>query len=359
MVKRVLLVDDEESFLISASDGLSFFSDKFEVLTARNGKEAVQVLGSNEIHLVVTDIRMPKMDGFELLIFINNNYPTIPVIVMTAFGTPDMVYALETLGVMQYVEKPFDYDELANKIFEGLEIANQGFEQGIISLPSFLNLIEQERKTCTLRVREGKKDGYFYFLEGELIEIETGTCRGIEAALRILEWADPMITIVNYCRKKRQKTIFSPISEIISAHKKKRGDKKIPIKRENRLKVKKMNQVIENMRSDLGTALIATDFWGIANGQSIGGYNTNPKSVALFKHVNKCIGDCLHGSQFPKLGRYFLMDLEGGIIAGVLLLGEFRCGVLIDGEKSSLELIMNVAFPKFLKGFREAVALED
>jgi CheY-like chemotaxis protein len=52
------------------------------------GKEAVQILDATGVDLVVTDLRMPKMDGFELLAHMSGNYPDIPVIVMTAYGTP-------------------------------------------------------------------------------------------------------------------------------------------------------------------------------------------------------------------------------------------------------------------------------
>jgi CheY-like chemotaxis protein len=88
VVKKVLIVDDEKPFLLSLADGLGAYAKDFEVVTASNGKEAVKVLNSSGVDLVVTDLRMPKMDGFELLAHMSGTYPGIPVIVMTAYGTP-------------------------------------------------------------------------------------------------------------------------------------------------------------------------------------------------------------------------------------------------------------------------------
>ena len=89
-MKNVLIVDDEKSFLLSLVEGLLSFAGDFNTLTAENGKKAVEVLKSANIDLVVTDLKMPEMDGFELLAYMSRNYPDIPVIVMTAYCTPEI-----------------------------------------------------------------------------------------------------------------------------------------------------------------------------------------------------------------------------------------------------------------------------
>ena len=118
--KYVLIVDDERPFLLSLSDGLSTYKKDFTVLTALNGKEAVKILNGYRIDLVITDLRMPKMDGFELLAYMTQHYPEIPVIVMTAFGTPEIESQIYSMGRFQYLEKPMDITVLANSIFSGL-----------------------------------------------------------------------------------------------------------------------------------------------------------------------------------------------------------------------------------------------
>ena len=121
-MKNVLIVDDEKPFLLSVTDGLAAYAKDFAVLTAINGKEAIKVLGSSEVNLVVTDLRMPKMDGFELLAHMSGNYPDIPVIVMTAYGTPEIEERLQKMGTFHYLEKPLDLNVLADKITDALGI---------------------------------------------------------------------------------------------------------------------------------------------------------------------------------------------------------------------------------------------
>ena len=165
-LKHILLVDDDKSFLQSAVDGLEGFSNDFKVFTAENGKQAIELLQSKKMDLIITDLKMPYIDGFELLSYMNNNHPTIPVIVLTAFGTPEVEWSIENLGPLQYLEKPIAINELADKIKKGLAIKSKGFVQSIISLPSLLNLIEKEKKTCTLSVKSKGKAGFFTFNKG-------------------------------------------------------------------------------------------------------------------------------------------------------------------------------------------------
>ena len=122
-VREVLIVDDEEPLLLSIADGLSIYRKFFNLQTATNGADAVKVLKSSPvIDLVVTDLSMPKMDGFELLAYINRNYPRIPVILMTAFGTPKIEEIVNNMGLFRYLEKPLDINVIAENIFAALNI---------------------------------------------------------------------------------------------------------------------------------------------------------------------------------------------------------------------------------------------
>jgi CheY-like chemotaxis protein len=121
-VKEVLIVDDEEPFLLSLADGLSVYRKYFNLRTAPNGAEAVKILKLSPIDLVITDLSMPKMDGFELLAYMIRNYPKIPVILMTAYGTPKIEEIVIKMGVFRYMEKPMTLNELADNIFAALRI---------------------------------------------------------------------------------------------------------------------------------------------------------------------------------------------------------------------------------------------
>ncbi len=122
-VREVLIVDDEEPLLLSIAEGLSIYKKYFNLLTATNGMEAVKVLKSSPvIDLVITDLSMPKMDGFELLAYANRNYPQIKVIMMTAFGTPKIEEIVQNMGLFRYLEKPLDINVIADNIFDVLAI---------------------------------------------------------------------------------------------------------------------------------------------------------------------------------------------------------------------------------------------
>ena len=122
-VREVLIVDDEEPLLLSIAEGLSIYQKYFTLLTATNGMEAVKLLKSSPvIDLVITDLSMPKMDGFELVAYMNRNYPKIPVIMMTAFGTPKIEEIIQEMGIYRYLEKPLDINMIADNILDALAI---------------------------------------------------------------------------------------------------------------------------------------------------------------------------------------------------------------------------------------------
>ena len=111
-MNKILLVDDEKNFLLSLADMLKANEDEFEVITAGDGREAAGIIDGGGIDMVVTDLNMPEMDGFELMAHITHANSEIPVIAMTAYGTPEMESRLMNMGAFQYIEKPIDYNTL-------------------------------------------------------------------------------------------------------------------------------------------------------------------------------------------------------------------------------------------------------
>lgn len=212
-MKKVLIVDDDQGFILSLQDMCKEHSDKFEVVTAGNGKEALAAFESNTINLVVTDLKMPEMDGFELISRISKQGTIIPVIAMTAFGTPEMEDRLMTMGAFQYIEKPIDFDLLLKKIQDGLAAGSKGQVSGI-SLPSFLQLLELDHKTCTITVKAGAKNGILFFENGELLNAYTEPLEGLDAAFEIISWEQAEIEIYSFCQN-RKRTIEAPLGFIL------------------------------------------------------------------------------------------------------------------------------------------------
>ena len=199
--KTILMVDDERSFLLSAKEGIESFSDQFSILTAFNGQEALGYLESSAIDLVVTDLKMPVLDGFELLARMSANYQKVPVIAMTAFGTPEIHRRVQQLGALSYLEKPIGINDLRDKIIDVFSEGSKSYIHGF-SLANFLQLVESEDKTMTLRVRSGDQTGHLYIDSGELVDAETGNLTGKEAAIAIISWEKTEIEIMEgICRK--------------------------------------------------------------------------------------------------------------------------------------------------------------
>ena len=130
----VLVVDDDRNVLEVLDARLS--SSGLTVVKADNGHQALQIIGSRKIDLVVSDVKMPKMDGMTLLSEIIRTQPGLPVIFLTAYANvPDAVNAVKS-GAVDYVEKPFDGKLLTEKI----QLVLQEFEEpaadpGDASLP--------------------------------------------------------------------------------------------------------------------------------------------------------------------------------------------------------------------------------
>jgi YesN/AraC family two-component response regulator len=116
-MKDVLLVDDETAFLNSLKDGLSSFGSGISnVIMANNGKKAIEILKTVAVDVVVTDLRMPVMDGYAILEYLRQKLPDTPVIVMTAFSEGDVGDRLKHLRIDHIAEKPLDFREIAGRI---------------------------------------------------------------------------------------------------------------------------------------------------------------------------------------------------------------------------------------------------
>ncbi|MBU2499416.1 MAG: response regulator [Proteobacteria bacterium] len=207
MVKRVLIVDDDLEMLVSLKEGLSRYNETFSVLTAGNGVMAVDLLKENAISLVVTDLKMPKMDGFSLLAYIMESYPEIPVIIITGYSTPEMERLAREGGAVGYIAKPFMIADLAKKIMGTLRRESDGGTLHNVSSGMFLQLMEMEEKTCTIRLVEKSsgKQGILFFLEGELLDARANGLRGASAAYEIFSWEEVSLSIQNACHQKERR----------------------------------------------------------------------------------------------------------------------------------------------------------
>lgn len=109
-METVLVVDDEKNYTLILKTVLE--EENFETLTANSGKNALEILEKCDVDLVLADLKMPAMDGIELLDNIKKKNPDIPVIMMTAHGTVDKAVEAMQKGAYTFILKPFENERM-------------------------------------------------------------------------------------------------------------------------------------------------------------------------------------------------------------------------------------------------------
>ncbi|NOY70313.1 MAG: response regulator [Deltaproteobacteria bacterium] len=201
MTPNILLVDDDKAWLLLLKKELEAYADSFSIIAVDTGRDALEALRQHHITMMVTDLRMPEIDGFQLSSHVFKNYPDIPVIVSTAFNRPKTKAVVLKSGATDYITKPFTGAYLAEKIIRTLKKKAEGGSLHNVSLETYLQLVEMEQQTCTLRVsqKKGSKMGVLFFKDGELINARIGDQQGEDAAYQILSWSGVSILIEYSC----------------------------------------------------------------------------------------------------------------------------------------------------------------
>ncbi|HJX60353.1 MAG TPA: response regulator, partial [Thermodesulfobacteriota bacterium] len=112
--ERILIVDDETIILDMVASYVGHIG--FEAMTAKNGREALERLRNEPFTILITDIKMPEMDGFELMKTVRAEFPDIHIIAMTGHGVSYTFTDVVESGATDYVSKPFSLDEMRAKL---------------------------------------------------------------------------------------------------------------------------------------------------------------------------------------------------------------------------------------------------
>ena len=230
MLSKVLIVDDDQVWLRLIKKKFEKFADRFTTLSAKDGQEAIKILGQHTISLVATDLQMPVMDGLTLLAHLSESYPDIPVIIMTAYSNPKAQKAVKDSGAFGYIEKPFAVDDLAEKILVALKRESEGGTLQTMPLEVFVQLIAMEQKTCTIRVvnKSGGPKGVLFFRYGELLEARIHDRQGEPAAYEIFAWENVTLAIQDDCALK-EKRIRADLQAILFEAMRRKDESRTPL----------------------------------------------------------------------------------------------------------------------------------
>ena len=184
---QILVVDDEESMVFSIEDYLSSYA---ECLGATSYEEAISILeNETDISLVISDIRMPEKDGFDLLMWLRENRPQVKVIMMTAYGSPSVRSLAKRRGAVMYLEKPLDLEQLLQLVKQIME--RKGFSLALqdIELTDVLQFLIFANKQVRVEVFNPLGEKGEFGLDGdEVLWIHSGSKTGEEAFYNIMSW---------------------------------------------------------------------------------------------------------------------------------------------------------------------------
>ena len=195
MTKRtVLIVDDELTLLRSLRDALrAQTGTEMDVLTAGRADEALELMELAEVDLVVSDLRMPGLDGLSFIASVTQKYPKTRCILMTAHGDTETRNKSLSTGAVSFLEKPFDLDKFLSEVNRHLTPSSGFTGRGLVgfSLLDILQLVSMSQQSVTMTIRSGESIGSMYIEDGVLIHAETdGGKTGSKAAYQIVTWND-------------------------------------------------------------------------------------------------------------------------------------------------------------------------
>ena len=254
-MKQILIVEDDVVLLDTLKIFLEDYKKEFNVLTAQNGGQAIEILEHESIDLLVTDLRMPGVDGLELFSYTSNAYPFLPSIIMTASATPEVEEWAEDIGVAGLVRKPIDYNHLVDIIKVALDQeTGQGTSQDVV-LADFLQTISMEKKTCLLHVSDTYIDGHIYVVEGDMVSAALGSNKGEDAFYWLLAPERVNITFLKLPKKKITNIIKKPLMSLLMAAREHLDE----------MKASSPPSPDVNMGSEMPIALLSPDFSATEN----------------------------------------------------------------------------------------------
>ena len=190
---KILLLDDDPDVLEMYRDILAELSGRPEIHTATSGARAMALLESHLFRMLISDLKMPKMDGLQVLSIVRRKYPGLRTVVLTSVADEQFRSRVYALGVDLFWQKPGTEQEI-NAFRECIEsLLDRNTESGFrgVQSKSLVDIIQLEcisHSSSVLRITNGPLTGKIWIDTGELVDAETDGSRGEEAFQKILAW---------------------------------------------------------------------------------------------------------------------------------------------------------------------------
>jgi CheY-like chemotaxis protein len=197
----VVVAEDDGSTRSLLSKGLRGLNG-WEVIIAGNGREALEYIIHNTVDVLVTDLVMPILDGYQLIGQVSTRYPQIPIIVVTGIPPNRQTVDPRRLGATSVFEKPLRLSQIMDEIKRVAAIVPAASIRGV-SLHTILQALKWEQKDCTLVVKCMHGQGLLYVEAGELVNATCRELEGLDAVNRILSWGNVQVDIFAGCRMPR------------------------------------------------------------------------------------------------------------------------------------------------------------
>lgn len=216
---KVLLVDDDVDLLETYREMVAALPSKPEVFTANTGTRALSLLKAEPFRLLVCDLKMPKMDGLQVISIVRRMFPELRTVVITGVEDEHFRTRAYALGVDMYWLKPRTSQDMEMFMQCMESLLGQGGEGGFRGIQSkgLMDIIQMEslsQSSTVLRITRGSLVGRLWFQNGELVDAETDGARGEPAFQRILAWKSG--TFENLPPEPgRERTITKPLNALL------------------------------------------------------------------------------------------------------------------------------------------------
>src|SRR5258706_6540241 len=190
---KILLLDDDPDLLAMYREILAQLPSQPSIFTAASGARVMAMLESEQFRLLISDLKMPKMDGLQVLSIVRRKYPQLRTVVLTSVQDEQFRSRVYALGVDLFWHKP-GTDQEIRMFLECLESllgreAEAGF-RGVQS-KSLVDIIQLEcisQSSSVLRITNGSQTGKIWIQDGELIHAEAAELSGEAAFVKVLSW---------------------------------------------------------------------------------------------------------------------------------------------------------------------------